>query len=39
LVTIPQTSDFGGIAVYPASDANGYHTGDNFVIDRGYTRF
>jgi NAD(P)-dependent dehydrogenase (short-subunit alcohol dehydrogenase family) len=31
--------DFAGIAVYIASDASKYHTGDNFVIDGGYTRF
>jgi NAD(P)-dependent dehydrogenase (short-subunit alcohol dehydrogenase family) len=31
--------DFAGIAVYLASDASRYHTGDNFVIDGGYTRF
>ncbi|MCA9821889.1 MAG: SDR family NAD(P)-dependent oxidoreductase [Dehalococcoidia bacterium] len=31
--------DFGGIAVYLASDASRYHTGDSFVIDGGYTRF
>ena len=31
--------DFAGIAVYLASDASKYHTGDNFVIDGGYTRF
>jgi NAD(P)-dependent dehydrogenase (short-subunit alcohol dehydrogenase family) len=31
--------DFGGLAVYLASDASAYHTGDEFVIDGGYTRF
>ena len=31
--------DFGGIAVYLASDASRYHTGDTFVIDGGYTIF
>jgi len=31
--------DFAGIAVYLASDASKYHTGDEFVIDGGYTRF
>jgi hypothetical protein len=32
-------ADFGGLAVYLASDASDYHTGDEFVIDGGYTRF
>jgi len=31
--------DFGGIAVYLASDASAYHTGDTFVIDGGYAMF
>jgi NAD(P)-dependent dehydrogenase (short-subunit alcohol dehydrogenase family) len=31
--------DFGGIAVYLASDASKYHTGDVFVIDGGYIIF
>lgn len=31
--------DFGGIAVYLASDASAYHTGESFVIDGGYTKF
>jgi NAD(P)-dependent dehydrogenase (short-subunit alcohol dehydrogenase family) len=31
--------DFGGIAVYLASDASAYHTGDTFVIDGGYSSF
>lgn len=31
--------DFGGIAVYLASPASAYHTGDMFVIDGGYTIF
>jgi len=31
--------DFGGIAVYLASDASRYHTGDTFVIDGGYVVF
>jgi NAD(P)-dependent dehydrogenase (short-subunit alcohol dehydrogenase family) len=31
--------DFGGIAVYLASDASGYHTGEQFTIDGGYTKF
>ncbi|HEY0647978.1 SDR family NAD(P)-dependent oxidoreductase [Phenylobacterium sp.] len=29
--------DFAGIAVYLASDASKFHTGDSFVIDGGYT--
>jgi NAD(P)-dependent dehydrogenase (short-subunit alcohol dehydrogenase family) len=32
-------ADFGGIAVYLASDASAYHTGDTFVIDGGYAVF
>jgi NAD(P)-dependent dehydrogenase (short-subunit alcohol dehydrogenase family) len=32
-------ADFGGIAVYLASDASAYHSGDSFVIDGGYTIF
>ncbi|MEI9888319.1 MAG: SDR family oxidoreductase [Rhizomicrobium sp.] len=31
--------DFGGIAVYLASDASKYHTGDTFIIDGGYVVF
>ncbi len=31
--------DFEGIAVYLASDASAYHTGDVFVIDGGYAIF
>ncbi len=31
--------DFGGIAVYLASDASGYTTGEQFIIDGGYTKF
>ena len=31
--------DFGGIAVYLASDASSFHTGDVIVIDGGYTAF
>lgn len=34
-----QPSDFGGIAVYLASDASAYHTGDTFLIDGGYAVF
>ena len=31
--------DFGAIAVYLASDASAYHTGDTFLIDGGYSLF
>ena len=31
--------DFAGIAVYLASDASSYQTGEEFVVDGGYTRF
>ena len=34
-----QPEDFGGIAVYLASDAAVYHSGDSFVIDGGYSTF
>ena len=32
-----EPEDFGGIAVYLASDASRFHTADTFVIDGGYT--
>ena len=32
-----EPEDFGGIAVYLASDASRFHTGDAMVIDGGYT--
>jgi NAD(P)-dependent dehydrogenase (short-subunit alcohol dehydrogenase family) len=34
-----EIDDFGGIAVYLASDASKYATGEQFVIDGGYTKF
>jgi NAD(P)-dependent dehydrogenase (short-subunit alcohol dehydrogenase family) len=34
-----EPADFGGIAVYLASDASAYHSGDAFVIDGGYSIF
>ena len=34
-----EPADFSGIAVYLASDASKFHTGDTFVIDGGYTVF
>ncbi|MGI8839227.1 MAG: SDR family NAD(P)-dependent oxidoreductase [Caulobacteraceae bacterium] len=34
-----EPADFGGIAVYLASDASKYHSGDTFVIDGGYAIF
>ena len=32
-------ADFGGIAVYFASDASSFHTGDQVLIDGGYASF
>lgn len=32
-------SDFGGVAVYLASEASAYHSGDTFVIDGAYSIF
>jgi NAD(P)-dependent dehydrogenase (short-subunit alcohol dehydrogenase family) len=34
-----EPEDFAGIAVYLASEASRYHSGDTFVIDGGYTVF
>ncbi len=34
-----QPDDFGGIAVYLASEASVYHSGDTFIIDGGYAVF
>ena len=34
-----EPADFGGMAVYLASDASAFHTGDSFVIDGGYAIF
>lgn len=34
-----EPADFSGIAVYLASDASAYHTGDTFIIDGGYAVF
>lgn len=34
-----EPEDFGGVAVYLASDASRFHTGDAMVIDGGYTVF
>ncbi len=34
-----QPEDFGGIAVYLASDASSYHSGDSLIIDGGYHVF
>ncbi len=34
-----EPEDFGGMAVYLASDASKFHTGDSFLIDGGYAIF
>ena len=34
-----EPEDFGGMAVYLASDASSFHTGDTFMIDGGYAIF
>ncbi len=34
-----EPEDFGGVAVYLASDASGYHSGGTFVVDGGYSIF
>jgi NAD(P)-dependent dehydrogenase (short-subunit alcohol dehydrogenase family) len=34
-----EPEDFAGIAVYLASDASRFHTGDSFLIDGGYAIF
>jgi NAD(P)-dependent dehydrogenase (short-subunit alcohol dehydrogenase family) len=34
-----EIDDFGGIAVFLASEASAYATGEQFVIDGGYTKF
>ncbi len=34
-----ETTDFEGIAVYLASSSSAYHTGDDILIDGGYTAF
>ena len=31
--------DFAGVAVYLASDASAYHSGDSFIVDGAYTIF
>lgn len=34
-----EPEDFGGVAVYLASDASKYHSGDSFIVDGGYAIF
>jgi NAD(P)-dependent dehydrogenase (short-subunit alcohol dehydrogenase family) len=34
-----EPEDFGGIAVYLASDASRYHSGDTLLVDGGYAKF
>jgi len=34
-----EPEDFGGVAVYLASDASKFHTGDSLLIDGGYSIF
>ena len=34
-----EPEDFGGIAVYLASDASKYHSGDCLIVDGGYAVF
>ena len=34
-----EPKDFGGVAVYLASDASSYHSGDTFIVDGGYAIF
>jgi NAD(P)-dependent dehydrogenase (short-subunit alcohol dehydrogenase family) len=34
-----EPKDFGGLAVYLASDASSFHTGDLMIIDGGYSIF
>ncbi|MEZ5945876.1 MAG: SDR family oxidoreductase [Hyphomonas sp.] len=34
-----EPEDFGGIAVYLASDASKYHSGDTLIVDGGYAKF
>ncbi len=34
-----EPEDFGGVAVYLASDASSFHSGDTFILDGGYAIF
>ena len=38
-ISVGEPADFGGMAVYLASDASSFHTGDSFLIDGGYAIF